>query len=113
MGISGADIKRQQQQANAPEKKKFTQRYREAAAKNNAARAANMPVCTNCGFQGKPKLYTKGNLLLEIFLWLIFLLPGIIYSIWRHASRYKGCPECGAANMIPATSPMTKKILEQ
>ena len=57
-------------------------------------------ICTNCGYKGKPKLYTKGSIIIEIFLWLLFLLPGLIYSIWRHASRFKGCPKCGRENMI-------------
>ena len=67
-------------------------------------------ICSNCGFIGKPKLYTKGNIGLELILWLMFLLPGLIYSIWRHASRYEGCPQCQASNMIPLDSPMGKKL---
>lgn len=70
-------------------------------------------ICSNCGFKGKEKLYTKGNIGLELVLWLIFLLPGFIYSIWRHASRYYGCPQCGAANMLPLDSPLAQKLLRE
>ena len=68
-------------------------------------------VCTNCGFRGKPKIKAKGSFILEIVLWICFIVPGIIYSVWRSTSRYKACPECGAQNMVPITSPVAKKIL--
>ena len=37
----------------------------------------------------------RGHLLIEIVLWCCFLLPGLIYTIWRHCSGYKGCRACG------------------
>lgn len=61
--------------------------------------------CTSCGIVAPPKTYTKGSIVLEIALWLLFCGPGLIYSIWRLTSRYKGCSSCGAANMIPPNSP--------
>ena len=84
--------------------KTFIERYKEVAERNK-------PVCTHCGTIAEPKTYIKGNIIVELFLWLLFLLPGLIYSIWRLSSRYKGCPKCGAPNMIPQDSPMAKKLL--
>jgi hypothetical protein len=71
---------------------------------------AKKMLCTNCGYQGRPKLYTKGSIFLEIILWLCFIIPGFIYSIWRHTSRWKGCPKC-QAKMIPLSSPVAQKFL--
>jgi hypothetical protein len=68
-------------------------------------------LCTNCGHQGKPRSKTKGAIGIEIILWLFLIIPGLIYSVWRHTSRYKGCPTCGSGNMIPLTSPRSKQIL--
>jgi len=68
-------------------------------------------ICPNCGYKGKQKLYTKGTIALEIVLWLFFLLPGLIYSIWRLSSRYRGCPKCGAPNMLPLDSPLGQKLI--
>jgi DNA-directed RNA polymerase subunit RPC12/RpoP len=68
-------------------------------------------VCTNCGFKGRPKQYTKGSFLVELLLWLCFLVPGLLYTVWRVATRYKGCPNCGHPHMIPKDSPMAEKIL--
>ena len=58
-------------------------------------------ICTNCGHKGEPKLITKGSILIELVLWLFLIVPGLIYSFWRHTSRYKGCPTCGAGREIP------------
>ena len=48
---------------------------------------------------------------MELLLWLFFLIPGLIYSIWRIASRYAGCPVCKAKNCIPIETPAGQSIL--
>ena len=68
-------------------------------------------VCPNCGTVALPKSYTKGSFLVEVFLWLLLIVPGLIYSVWRMTSRYKGCPRCGASNMIPLGTPRANEIL--
>lgn len=70
-------------------------------------------LCTQCLTQAVPKLYTKGNIGTEIVLWLLFILPGVLYSVWRHASRYHGCPSCGSADVIPLNSPRARQLLEE
>jgi len=57
--------------------------------------------CTNCGYEGEIQNFIKGSIITELFLYLMFLLPGIIYSIWRLSSRYKGCPKCKWENVVP------------
>ena len=68
-------------------------------------------VCPSCGTRGEPKTITRGSTLIELILWLCLIVPGLIYSIWRLTTRQKGCPACGAAGMIPVTSPMGKKLV--
>ena len=70
-------------------------------------------VCAQCGYVGKPKTAVKGSGLLEVFLWLCFLAPGIMYSLWRSSSRHPVCPECMADGMIPADAPRARKIMEE
>ena len=67
-------------------------------------------ICTACGCVGKRKRVTKGNLLIEIFLWCFFLLPGFIYSIWRLTAKYDICPKCLNSTMIPLDSPMGQRL---
>jgi hypothetical protein len=63
--------------------------------------------CTTCGTFAKPKRIMKGSILTEFVLWCLFLLPGLIYSIWRHTTvTNAGCPACGSSPMVPATSPI-------
>jgi hypothetical protein len=52
-------------------------------------------LCTTCGMVTTPKRVTPGSFGLGVLLWLRFLLPGIIYSIWRSVARHDACPGCG------------------
>ncbi|HES59120.1 MAG TPA: hypothetical protein ENO18_01700 [Caldithrix sp.] len=72
-------------------------------------------ICSSCGYLGKPKKYTKGSIFLEIILWFLFIVPGLIYSLWRStsAARFKGCPKCGSTEMIPVDSPRGRKLIKE
>lgn len=67
-------------------------------------------ICTVCGSSGQAKTVTRGNMLIELALWLFFLVPGLIYSVWRLSSRYKACAACGNKNIVPVDSPIGKKL---
>lgn len=69
-------------------------------------------VCTVCGHVGETKVHTKGSIAIEIVLWLCFLIPGLIYSIWRHSTRGPACASCGSASLIPADSPRGRKVIQ-
>ena len=79
----------------------------------NIFRRGKTGICTQCGFQGQAKLHTRGSILLEVVLWLAFILPGLIYSLWRLSSRQEVCPQCLNAGMIPTDSPRGKKLLQE
>ena len=70
-------------------------------------------VCADCGRQVRPKKITPGNFLLEIVLWLFFLLPGLAYSVWRYSSSFEGCPVCGGRNCVVLRTPAARAILER
>ncbi len=70
-------------------------------------------ICTQCGHAGKPASKVRGALAVELFLWLCFLLPGLIYSVWRGSSRYKACSACGSKDIVPIDSPIGKKIFAE
>ncbi len=61
--------------------------------------------CPNCGATGAPVTVARGSIGWEIVLWLLFLLPGVLYSVWRLTTRYRACPICAAPNMVPLDSP--------
>lgn len=70
-------------------------------------------VCTNCGHVGETTTVTKGHFALEVVLWLLFLVPGLIYSVWRLTTRHQACPHCGNSNLLPPDAPMAQKFLRE
>lgn len=73
--------------------------------------ATGTHVCPSCGTRGSPMRSNKGNLLIEIILWLCFIVPGLIYSIWRLSNRTGACPACGGA-MIPVATPRGQQMVQ-
>jgi hypothetical protein len=71
-----------------------------------------MPIaCTVCKtISAEPENIVPGSTGTEIFLWLIFLLPGIIYSIWRSNAVKDACPACHSIAIVPLQSPMGQEI---
>jgi predicted RNA-binding Zn-ribbon protein involved in translation (DUF1610 family) len=69
--------------------------------------------CQNCGTVGRPKTATRGSFLMEVFLWLLLIIPGLIYSLWRLTTKMKACPKCGAPHMIPTDSPKAIEVLSE
>ena len=68
-------------------------------------------ICTACGFRGYAQNHTKGSVAIEAILWLAFIIPGLIYSIWRLSSRQEVCPTCKSPAMIPVSSPRGQQLL--
>lgn len=67
-------------------------------------------VCKDCGTVDRPARVTKGSIWIEIILWLCFLVPGVIYSIWRLTTRHDSCGACGSKSIVPLDSPIGRKI---
>lgn len=68
-------------------------------------------VCIDCGTAGKPKRVAPGSIVVEIGLWILLLVPGLIYSLWRVSSKYDACPACGSKHLVPASSPVGQRAL--
>lgn len=61
--------------------------------------------CLDCGTQGKSEIHTPGHRFIEIILWICFIIPGLIYSIWRITARKHACRACGSQRLIPPNTP--------
>ena len=70
-------------------------------------------VCKTCGYRGCAQSQVRGTLAVEIVLWLCLIIPGLIYSLWRGGARHFVCPKCGGRELIPADSPLGRKIVEE
>jgi hypothetical protein len=53
-------------------------------------------ICANpnCGYVGPPKRVARASAIIAVLLLLFFLLPGILYCLFRSGYRYY-CPRCG------------------
>lgn len=59
--------------------------------------------CTNCSsYFAYPK--KKGSGWIELVLYLFYIVPGIIYSIWRRSGNSNKCPHCGSTHVISAAT---------
>ena len=48
--------------------------------------------CPNCGTIDHPMTITRGSFWVEVMLWLFFLVPGLIYSVWRLSTPIRRLP---------------------
>jgi hypothetical protein len=70
-----------------------------------------MKYCLDCGFVGEQKQYIPGKLSMEVGLWLFFIVPGVIYSVWRRLASYQACAMCGNKRIVPTNSPAAQAAL--
>ncbi|MDH5762415.1 MAG: hypothetical protein OEZ51_05490 [Nitrospinota bacterium] len=61
-------------------------------------------VCMECGCQRDPIDAKRGLLVIEIFMWLLYILPGVIYSIWRRVRKQQICPNCRNPSVVLTSS---------
>ena len=62
-------------------------------------------ICSECGTLDKQHTVTKGSFIIEVVLWLCFIVPGIIYSLWRINSRHSACSKCNSVRLVPIDTP--------
>lgn len=70
-------------------------------------------ICPQCGYIGQKERFSRGNYKLEIFLWTMLFVPGVIYTLWRFFNEYYACPICKNQAMTPLNSPLGQKIAKE
>lgn len=68
-------------------------------------------ICAKCGWHGTPKKGLNGNAGVELLLWVLFIVPGMIYTAYRAKNRPSICRSCGSTDMIPVDSPRGRELL--
>lgn len=79
------------------------------AIKGSTGVSGSVMYCTTCGAEGAGRTKARGSMLVEVVLWCFFLVPGLIYSVWRIGSKHKVCATCGAATLVPLKSPVAQR----
>lgn len=67
-------------------------------------------ICMVCGCQRAPVLERRGNLYIEILLWVCYIIPGVVYSLWRTVRRHQVCPNCRNPSIVKTTSPQAFEL---
>jgi hypothetical protein len=70
-------------------------------------------ICESCGRTApRPRAIKNGSPIIEIILWLAFILPGVIYSIWRITTVHSACIYC-SGKVIQTNSPRGISLARQ
>jgi len=56
-------------------------------------------LCKSCGNTARSVRLLRGNLRHEVLLWLLGILPGVIYSFWRDNGDF-ACSACGGKFLL-------------
>jgi hypothetical protein len=67
--------------------------------------------CPNCGAVEIPMSKPKGSGLVNFILFLFFIIPGVLYFVWRMTTYRDVCPKCGAEGVIPTDSPRAREAI--
>lgn len=70
-------------------------------------------ICNNCHFIGHGQMKRKGSGWLESLIWIVLLIPGPIYSLWRYNTRHLVCPKCHGYDLIRLDTPPGQEIFEK
>ena len=68
-------------------------------------------LCMRCKSRVEPVEVVRGSFLIELALWIFFLLPGLLYHLWVSSTSHQICPECGSDDLVPAGSPRGKELM--
>lgn len=100
------------QQAKATRTREKEPEPRRVASKTE--KAPRQLICTRCGsVTSHPATITKGSFAMEVVLWFLILIPGLIYSTWRLTSRHAGCPTCSSDALIPVDTPTGRELMNR
>ena len=69
-------------------------------------------ICTHCGTANRGQRALSGSGWIELVLWLFWLLPGLIYSIWRRTGT-KTCHACGRRDLVGLQTPAGRKLVRE
>jgi len=72
---------------------------------------ASSMLCTQCGTVAVSRPVTPGSGWITFILLWFFIVPGLIYWIWRHSSTYEVCSHCGSKNLVPTTTPFAQAMI--
>lgn len=74
------------------------------AAAGKPQMPASWVVCRQCEEVDTPLEKMPGNGWVEGVLYLFWIAPGVVYSVWRRKSKKKVCSACESPDIVPVAS---------
>lgn len=68
-------------------------------------------ICRDCGTLNVGTSALPGSGWIEAVLWLCWMLPGFIYSIWRRSKVQRVCIACGKRELVQVDTPVGAALL--
>jgi hypothetical protein len=81
------------------------------APQTSSSAGAAEVYCRNCGHVGSPLSLRRGSRILECLLYVLVVVPGVAYTLWRKRSQYLACAQCRGTQLMAADSPLAQAIL--
>lgn len=69
--------------------------------------------CKDCHEVGVAAVSVPGSFVVEIFAWLLMILPGLLYTLWRNSAKKNVCRACGSEQIISVKLPLAKKLMAE
>src|SRR5713101_8723376 len=79
----------------------------------SAMKRSDRVICTSCGTVGYPHRRMLGSPWIEILLYLFGFAPGVVYSVWRNATKKWVCRTCERDTIITESSPVAQQAMRQ
>lgn len=70
-------------------------------------------ICKQCGTAHRGENVLPGSGWIEFVLYVAYIFPGIIYSIWRRSTRRPTCAACGSRDLVGAQTPVGQKLARE
>jgi ribosomal protein S27E len=75
-----------------------------SAYTESSREGAQTHICARCLTVTGGRAVLPGSIIITLLLVWVFVLPAIIYSVWRHSARKFVCPSCGSEELVPVES---------
>jgi hypothetical protein len=76
------------------------------------AKPSSLLICKHCGTLNNGRAALPGNGWIEALLWLLWLFPGLLYSVWRRSGTGV-CASCGKREFAPVETPMGRALVRR
>lgn len=70
-------------------------------------------ICKQCGTLNNNGDALPGSGWIELVLWLCYIVPGIVYSIWRRTKRNAACVACSSRELIQVGTPVGAQLVQR